>query len=223
MGTVPVIDREGALGSGRALTFLFTDIEGSTRLWEQYPEPMAEALARHDAVLRQAIEGHGGRVFKTLGDAFCASFGSARSALGAAVEIQRGMAGLRGKWEPIGSIDVRVVLHCGPAQERDGDYFGQTLNRASRLLAAAHGGQILVSSAAREALGEGTYAIGQVWLKDLGPHRLRDLREPEHIYQAVHPELGADFGPLRTLAVLPNNLPVQLTSFVGREAQMGVV
>jgi predicted ATPase/class 3 adenylate cyclase len=228
MGISRQVDRdEGpveASAGGRALTFLFTDIEGSTRLWEGHPEAMQEALARHDAMLRGAITAHGGRVFKTLGDSFCACFGSAGDALASAVEVQREMFAARGTWEPIGSIDVRVVLHCGPAQERDGDFFGQTLNRASRLLAAAHGGQILVSSSVRDALVDVTRGLpARVVLKDLGPHRLRDLREPEHIYQVVHPELPGEFGPLRTLAVLPNNLPVQLTSFVGREAQMGVV
>ncbi|HZO87834.1 MAG TPA: adenylate/guanylate cyclase domain-containing protein, partial [Chthonomonadaceae bacterium] len=127
------------------VTFLFTDIEGSTRLWEQHPEAMRSALARHDALLRQAIEGNNGLVFKTMGDAFCAAFHSATEGLAAALSAQRAL--VAEPWQEGLSLRVRMALHTGNAEERDGDYFGQPLNRVARLLAIGHGGQVLLSAA----------------------------------------------------------------------------
>jgi len=201
------------------VTFLFTDIEGSTRLWEEHPAPMGEALARHDAILRAAIEGAGGHVFKTIGDAFDAVFPTAVDAAAAAVAIQRTLAAE--PWAVPGGLRVRVALHTGTAEERDHDYFGPALNRVARLLTAGHGGQILLSEAARllieDALPQG------VALRDLGQHRLRDLASPERIFQVVLEGLRAEFPPVRTLDVLPNNLPRQLSSFVGRTKELAEV
>src|SRR5262245_20166284 len=122
-----------ALPSG-TVTFLFTDIEGSTKLWEQHPQAMRSALARHDSILRQAIESHNGYVFKTVGDAFCAAFRTAADALAAALAAQHALIGEA--WGETGALRVRMALHTGAAEERDGDYFGPTLNRAARLLSA---------------------------------------------------------------------------------------
>ena len=135
------------------VTFLFTDIEGSTIRWEQHREAMQAALARHDAILRQAIEGHGGVVFKTVGDAFYAAFATAPDALHAALVAQRALQ--TEPWpEALGPIRVRMALHTGAAEERDGDYFGPPLNRVARLLAAGHGGQVLLSAVAQGLVQE---------------------------------------------------------------------
>src|SRR5213594_4480961 len=130
------------------LTFLFTDIEGSTTLWEQYPDAMKSALAAHDALIRLSIEEHGGRIFKTVGDAFHAVFPEAESALRAAIESQRILH--QQTWKGIPGLRVRMALNTGTAEERAGDYFGPALNRLSRLLAAGHGGQTLLSLTAKE-------------------------------------------------------------------------
>src|SRR5712691_3850492 len=134
-------------------TFLFTDIEGSTTLWERFPERMRGALARHDSILRTVIEGHNGCVFKTVGDSFCAVFPSAHDAIAAAAGAQHKIAAEG--WEEIGgSMRVRMAIHRGPAEARDGDYFGPTLNRVARILASAHGGQIVLSTAVADLLGD---------------------------------------------------------------------
>src|SRR5215211_3518135 len=125
------------------VTFLFTDVEGSTKLWERDPEAMSQALSRHDELLRDAVEAHGGFVFKTVGDAFYATFPSAPEAVEAAFDAQSFL--LSEGWEETGPLRVRMALHTGTAEERDGDYFGPTLNRAARLLSAGHGGQVLLS------------------------------------------------------------------------------
>src|SRR5947208_465646 len=130
------------------VTFLFTDIEGSTRLWEQQPEAMRAALAGHDALLRAAIEAHGGQIFKTVGDQFCAAFAAAPDALAAALEAQRALAAET--FAAVGPLRVRMALHTGAAEERGGDYFGPPLNRLARLLAAGHGGQVLLSQASAD-------------------------------------------------------------------------
>src|SRR5277367_4419592 len=124
------------------VTFLFTDIEGSTRHWDQQPEAMKAALARHDAILRSSIEAHGGHVFKTIGDAFCAAFHVAPEALTAALEAQRNLA--VESWGETGELRVRMALHAGSVQQRENDYFGPPLNRVARLLGAGHGGQMLL-------------------------------------------------------------------------------
>lgn len=202
------------------VTFLFTDIEGSTKRWEQYPQQMQYALQRHDSILRQVIEAEGGYVFKTVGDAFCAAFHTPLSALQAALQAQRALQAE--KWpKEIGSVLVRMALHTGMVEQRDGDYFGQPVNRVARLLSAAHGGQVLLSEVThglmRDTLPPQTSTL------DLGEHRLRDLTRPEHIFQVMAPDLPTEFPPLKTLDNRPNNLPVQPTPLIGREKEVADV
>ena len=201
------------------VTFLFTDIEGSTRLWEEHPTAMREALARHDAILRSAIDAHEGHVFKTMGDAFDAVFSRAADAAQAAVSIQRALGAE--SWTVQGGLRVRIAVHTGTGEERDDDYFGPALNRIARLLAVGHGGQILLSEATRLLIEESLPP--EAGLRDLGQHRLKDLSSPERIFQLVIGGLRSEFPPLRSLDVLPNNLPRQLTSFVGRTNELGEV
>jgi len=201
------------------LTFLFTDIAGSTRLWDQYPEAMKKALARHDALLRKVMEEHGGHIFKRVGDACHAVFVTARSALDAACGSQRALRAVA--WEVPGGLLVRMALHTGTAEERDRDYFGITVNRVARILAAGHGGQILLSEATRVLVDQDLPT--DISLRDQRQHRLKDLAHPEHIFQVVSPDLPSEFPPLLSLDTLPNNLPRQLTSFVGREQEMADV
>ncbi|MGO8938839.1 MAG: ATP-binding protein, partial [Mycobacterium sp.] len=185
------------------VTFLFTDIEGSTRRWEADAEAMRAELATHDDVLRGAIQAHGGFLFKHTGDGMCAAFSSPRSAVEAAVAAQRRL-----------QLPVRMGIATGEAELRDGDYFGTVLNRVARVMAAGHGGQILVAESTAGLLSG-------VDLLDLGTHQLRDLLRPERLVQLCHPDLRNDFPPLSTTStVVAHNLPVQLTNFVGRGAQM---
>ncbi len=195
------------------LTFLFTDIEGSTRLWERHSVAMQSALAVHDRLMRREIEVAGGSVFKTVGDSFCAVFPVAISAVRAAVSAQLALQDVQ--WPDDVMLKVRMALHTGNAELRDHDYFGTTLNRAARILAAAHGGQVILSEAAH-ALSAGAHIAGISFLS-LGYNRLKDLERPEHIFQLCHSDLPSDFPPLRALSQNTHNLPVQLTSFVGRE------
>ena len=208
-----------ALPTG-TITFLFTDIEGSTRLWERAPEAMSPALARHEQILREAVTAHHGHVFKTMGDAFCVAFPTAPEALKAAVAAQSALAAE--SWTAFSpnfeSLRVRMALHTGAAEERDGDYFGPALNRAARLMAAGHGGQVLLSLATQELVRDDLSA--GVMLRDMGDRRLKDLRRPEHVFQLLAVGLPSDFPPLSTLDARPNNLPIQLSSFVGREREM---
>jgi predicted ATPase/class 3 adenylate cyclase len=201
------------------LTFLFTDIEGSTRLWEHDAPAMQAALVRHDEILRRAIEGDGGYVFKTVGDAFCSAFSTAPDALEAALEAQRGL--LSFEWEHTGPLRVRMALHIGAAEERDGDYFGPPVNRVARLLSAAHGGQVLLSLPTQELVRDQLHA--ETTLRDLGEHRLKDLFRPERVFQVVSPDLPSEFPPLRTLDAYRNNLPLQPTPLVGREKEVSEV
>jgi len=198
------------------VTFLFTDIEGSSRLWENHGDAMGVALARHDAIIREAFEARGGRIFKTIGDAFCAAFPVALHALEAAVASQRLL--ISEPWQEVERVRVRMGLHTGAAESRDDDYFGPVLNRVSRLLAAAHGGQMLLTLATEELVRD--HLPEGVSLRDLGERRLRDLNRPERVYQVVAADLPSDFPALRSLEIFPNNLPVQLTSFIGREKEM---
>lgn len=197
------------------VTFLFTDIEGSTRLWEEHPSGMRTALALHDRLLRDAIAGGGGYVFATGGDGFAAAFQRAGDALVVAVEAQRGLAGQ--DWGDV-PVRVRMALHTGESEERDGDYFGPTLNKTARLMSAGHGGQVLVSQATVEVVG--SEPPDRVTFEDLGEHRLKDLDRSERIFQLQHPVLVAEFAPLLTMEARPSNLPVPLTSFVGRESDV---
>jgi predicted ATPase/class 3 adenylate cyclase len=197
------------------VTFLFTDLEGSTRLWEEHPDAMKGALARHDEILRTAIETGAGHVVKTTGDGTHAVFTTAGEAVGAAVSAQRALAAE--EWGSTGPLRVRMGLHSGAAEVRDGDYYGTAPNRGARLMAIGHGGQVLVSSVTAELVGDAL--PDGVRLVDLGEHRLRDLSKPERVCQITAPELPEDFPPLRSIDVLPTNLPVQLTSFVGRATE----
>ena len=203
------------------VTFLFTDIEGSTRLWETQPEAMAVALKCHDELLRSAIGSCRGHVFKTVGDAFCATFPTASDGVAAALMAQRALGGE--PWPEAAKLRVRMALHTGSAEERDGDYFGPVVNRSARLEAAAHGGQVLLSgstaSLVEEVLPEG------VALRDLGSHRLKDLGRPEQIFELHAEGLQSTFPPLRTLdnPELPNNLPQYPSSFVGRTIELAEV
>ena len=203
------------------VTFLFTDIEGSTKLWEQYPEAMKTALARHDEILRQTIEEHRGHIIKTTGDGVHAAFGTALDGVSAALNAQQ--AFYAAKWNEINPhhVKIRIGLHTGEAEARAGDYYGPTLNRAARLMSVGHGGQILLSTITadlvRDQLPNGAS------IRDLGEHRLKDLVRSEHVYQLTHPNLPADFPPIKSLDSYPNNLPIQLTSFIGREHELAEV
>jgi predicted ATPase/class 3 adenylate cyclase len=201
------------------LTFLFTDIEGSTKLWEHNVPAMRVALARHDELLRWALEEHGGYVFKTVGDSFCAAFPTGPDALECALETQRRL--LSAEWEQTGPLRVRIALLTGAAEERDGDYFGPPLSRVARLLSAAHGGQVLLSLATQELVRD--QLPGGTNLRDLGEHRLKDLFRPERVFQLLAPELPVEFPPLRTLDTYRNNLPLQPTALVGREKEVSEV
>jgi predicted ATPase/class 3 adenylate cyclase len=203
------------------VTLLFTDVQGSTRLWEAEPELMAVALRRHDEILRSVIEAAGGYVFKTVGDAFCAAFWTAQAAVGATLAAQRELG--EQSWPTSRPILVRMGVHTGVCEERDSDYFGPVVNRAARLEAAAHGGQVLVSGATAELLA-GSLPAG-TGLRDMGLHRLKDLGRPEQVFQLEASFLAPDFPPLSSLdnPELPNNLPTLLSAFVGREKELAEV
>jgi len=200
------------------ITFLFTDIESSTQLWEKHPEAMKDALAKHDSLLRKIFESHSGHVFKTVGDAFCVAFASPSDALTASLEAQRALQTESWGETP---IKVRMALHTGEVEARDGDYFGQPLNRVARLLAAEHGGQVLLSQAAYDLVRD--HSPDGVTLRNMGERRLKDLIRPERVFQLVAPDLPQDFAPLKTLDYRPNNLPVQATHFIGREKEIAAI
>ena len=201
------------------LTFLFTDIEGSTTRWEHHPDAMRVALARHDALLRTVITAHGGVVFKMVGDAVYTAFAVAADAVTAAVAGQRAVAAE--EWGEVGPLRVRMALHTGAAQSRDEDYFGPTLNRVARVLSTGYGGQILLSTVTYELVRDSLPAGASV--KDLGEHALKDLLRPEHVYQLVIPNLPTEFPPLKSLERHPHNLPVQPTPFIGREQEVSTI
>jgi len=184
------------------VTFLFTDVEGSTRRWENDAEAMRVALVAHDNMLREAIEAHGGWMFKHTGDGVCAAFSSPRAAVDAAVAAQRAL-----------ELPVRMGIATGEAEIRGSDYFGAVLNRAARVMAAGHGGQILVADST-------AVLLSGIDLVDLGPRRLRDLPTPVQVFQVQAEGLRTDFPPLRALDVSPGNLRPQLTSFIGRESEV---
>lgn len=205
--------------SGRpsgTVTFLFSDIEGSTPRWERDRAAMQEAVRRHDAVMNDVIADHFGYTFKTVGDEFCAAFARPEDAIAAAATAQERLA--QEDFSKVDGLRVRMAAHTGTADERSGDYFGPTLNRVARLLAIGHGGQVLVSGATADLL-RGVLP-SRISLTDLGHHRLRDLASPEHVFQVSAPGLAGPFPPLQSLDTLPNNLPVQLKSFVGREREV---
>jgi predicted ATPase/class 3 adenylate cyclase len=202
------------------VTFLFTDIEGSTALWERDRAAMRAAVDRQLTILHSLISAHHGILFKTVGDGTQAAFASADEALRAAVASQRAL--LTEDWGEIGPLTVRMALHAGEAiPDPHGDYLAAPLNRLARLLATGYGGQILLSQTVQQ-LSRGALPAGSD-LRDLGEHRLRDLLEPERVYQLVHPDLPAEFPPLKSLENRPNNLPLQPTPFLGREREVGAI
>ncbi len=201
------------------VTFLFTDIEGSTMRWEQYPEAMRTALARHDTLLRSVMTSHGGYVFKLVGDAVYAAFAVAADGVAAAVAAQRAVAAEQ--WGEVAPLRVRMALHTGAAQSRDDDYFGPILNRVARVLSTGYGGQVLLSAATLE-LTRDSLPIGTS-VQDLGEHALKDLLRPEHIFQLSIPDLPSDFPALKSLSRHPHNLPVQPTPFLGRQQEVATV
>jgi hypothetical protein len=187
------------------ITFLITDIEQSTRRWEEAPGEMREALAKHDGMLRQAIESAGGWLFKHTGDGVVAAFASPRSAAEAAMTAQRLL-----------ELPVRMAICTGEAELRGEDYFGPALNRAARIMAAGHGGQIIIAAATAAI-------VNDLDLIDLGEHRLRDLSQPQRLYQLRAEGLRSEFPPLKSLNFVPGNLPVPTTSFLGREKDVADV
>jgi predicted ATPase/class 3 adenylate cyclase len=212
---------ENASASSRALpsgtvAFLFTDIEGSTQRWESHRDAMPAAIERHDAVLQNIVAQHGGYVFKRMGDAFCAVFRTARDAVATAYDAQHAL--MKEDFSAVDGLKVRMAVHVGHADERNGDYFGPSVNRVARLLAIGYGGQVLVSGATADLVqGE---MPAQTGLRDLGSHRLKDLAQAEQVYQLTAPDLPQKFFTLKSLDALPNNLPLQLTSFIGRENEI---
>lgn len=198
------------------VTLLFTDIEGSTKRWETNAQAMRSVLAKHDAVMRKAIADHNGHVFKTIGDAFCAVFQRGEDAVEACLDAQRGLRQIDAP--EMGPVRVRMALHTGEADQRDGDYFGTAVNRISKFLSIGHGEQVLLSATTREAVNNSLAA--DATLRDMGEHRLKDMPEPVHVYQLIHADLRADFPALKSVDSLPNNLPTQLSSFVGRASEL---
>ena len=213
--------RDDPVLPGGTVTFLLSDVEGSTALWEEAPEAMRAALARHDELFEQAIEALGGVHIRPRGegDSRFAVFASAPDAVASGIAIQRAFAAE--PWPTPRPIKVRIGLHTGEAELRDGDYYGSAVNRCARLRSIGHGGQILLSEAptvlVREAIREDTS------LRDLGQHRLKDLTLPEHVFQVVAPDLASDFPPLVSLNARPHNLPSHPTALLGRERELAEI
>jgi predicted ATPase/class 3 adenylate cyclase len=197
------------------VTFLFTDVEGSTRLWERAAEVMAGALARHDELLCDAFDRHGGYVFATGGDGFAVAFSRCSDAIAAAVDAQRGLGAE--SWPPECPVRVRMGLHVGEADERGGDFFGPAVNLSARLMGVAHGGQIVCTAVVRDIAGTATGLV------DLGEHRLRDIECPLHVWQVCADGLVRHFPPLRSVENVGTNLPRELSSFVGRQQEVAAL
>ena len=200
------------------VTFLFTDIEGSTQLWEKYPEAMHVVLASHDSILRAAIKSNHGYIIKTTGDGVYAVFRTVIEGVNAAIAAQREFQTSTFFMNSEVLLRVRMGLHTGEAELRAGDYYGQALNRLARIMSAGHGGQILVSEVlaqmAREHLPAGVSFL------DLGEHQFKGLLRAEKIFQINVPDLQKDFPALISIKAAKNNLPIQLTSFIGREREL---
>lgn len=207
-----------ALPSG-IVTFLFTDIEGSTQMLERHRAAAGPALARHHDLLRAAIEDAGGIVFETVGDAVYASFARPADAITSAVAIQHALASE--DWGEIGALRARIAIHTGAVESRGRHYFGPALFETARLQSLAHGGQTL-TSAATSALTASDLADG-ITLRAMGTHRLKDLNEPLQVFQVVAPDLPDRFPPLRAAIQAPTNLPSDPTAFVGRAADLAAI
>ena len=203
----------------RTATFLMTDIEGSTRLWQERRAAMALALEAHDGLLRKTVEEAGGTVVKTTGDGLLAAFDRPEAAVVAALQGQRALD--LHAWAETGPLRVRIAINSGSAEIRDGDYFGPALNRVARLMAIGHGGQVLISDSTRALVVDDLVPPAE--LIDQGEHLLRDLGRAEHVYQLAAPGLRREFPPLRTNAEHPTNLRPQVTSFVGRTRELADV
>ena len=226
----PTTPADSQLPTG-TVTFLFTDIEGSTTLWEQHPDTMHVALARHDAILRKAIGSHGGHTFRTAGDAFYAAFAQPQSALAAALALQQALHDE--PWPAATPIRVRMALHAGEAHWRDGEYFGPPLNVVARLLSVSRGGQTLLSAAVKAALDDTLPAGAQI--EDHGRYRLKGVETPVEVYElgvqgrsAFAPPIDTDhvyrvvrvgelWQPLRAIS---HNLPAERDAFVGRTHEL---
>jgi predicted ATPase/class 3 adenylate cyclase len=195
------------------VTFLFSDIEGSTQRWEAHADAMKAAVARHEQLMNGAIASRGGYVFKLVGDAFCAAFRSAPDAIGAAIDAQRSLA--EEDFSSVDGLHVRMGVHTGRAEERNADYFGPTVNRVARLMSIGHGGQVLLSGAVADALHD--VLPSDATLIDFGLRRLKDLTQPEQVWQLAISGLRSEFPPLNSLDARANNLPMQVTSLFGRE------
>src|SRR4051794_15304201 len=206
---------------GGMVTFLLSDVEGSTALWEAAPEAMRHALARHDVLFEDAVHQHSGSHIRPRGegDSRFAVFASAPAAVAAAVAIQRAFAAE--DWPTPRPINVRIGVHTGEAELREGDYYGSAVNRCARLRGIGHGGQTLLSEAT-SALVRDDLPTGAS-LVDLGDHRLRDLSRPERVFQLTVPGLRADFQPLASLDARPHKLPGQPTPLLGREREVHAV
>lgn len=197
-------------------TFVLTDIEGSTRLWEAHSDAMEGVISEHDDLMRAVMESRLGHVFKTVGDMICAAFVSPQNAVEAAIEAQLELR--KRVFSVVGQLNVRMAIYTGTARYREGDYFGTALNRASRLLANANGGQILVSSDTASFLVG--HPIENVSVRDLGNHKLRDVDAPEQVFQVLHPELPSEFKNNLASNAEKSNLPRELSTFVGREVEL---
>jgi len=206
------------------VTFLFTDIEDSTRLWREQPEAMSSAHAQHNAILREAIEANNGFIFQIVADSFSAAFHNTMDALRAALAAQRKLQ--TESWDEIAVVKVRMGLHTGAAELiTDGSnkiYDGYvTLASTQRVMSVAHGGQILLSQITHDLLQNDLPE--NIHLRDMGEHRLKGLRASLRLYQLIAPDLPQNFPAIQSLDTLPNNLPTQLTSFIGREKEMAEI
>lgn len=208
------------------VTILFTDIEGSTKLWEQQPDAMKAALAKHDLLLKDAIASNHGYFVKTTGDGVHAVFTTALEGIHAAVAAQRGVQRPSDVPLSFGASEtlllrVRMGLHTGEAELREGDYYGPSLNRAARIMAIGHGGQVLLSETTAQVVRE--QLPEDITLRELGEHYLKGLARPEHVLELVMPDLRTGFPPLNAISVATNNLSTQLTSFIGREKEIAEI
>jgi predicted ATPase/class 3 adenylate cyclase len=200
--------------SNDSIVFLFSDIEGSTQLWERFPSDMPSVLSRHDALLNEKITLFGGEVVKHMGDGVFAIFQNSK-AIQCSQEIQKSF--LATSWAPIENLKVRLALHAGHVEKRENDYFGIAINRTARILSSSWGEQIIVTP---EAINHSELPKESTLL-DLGKHQLKDLGQPQHLYELKYPELSnREFPPLRTLSIRPHNLPRQATEFLGRENEL---